>query len=93
MNRDEESVEGKELDCYTSTRMQPAQNTVLLELHVPDFEKVKDYYATLGFEMVRETKPDGKDGYLVKKITSCAFGLATTRCISNPISSVFRGVP
>lgn len=48
--------------------MKPPQNTVLLELHVPDFETVKDYYGALGFEIVRETIPAGKDGYLVLKM-------------------------
>ncbi|HSL43669.1 MAG TPA: VOC family protein [Anaerolineales bacterium] len=45
--------------------MKPAWNHVLIELHVPDFEKVKEYYGRLGFEVVRETKPQDKEGYLV----------------------------
>lgn len=61
-------VENKEPDCYTSMHMKSAQNTLLLELHVPDFGTVKDYYGRLGFEVVRETKPEGKDGYLVLKL-------------------------
>jgi hypothetical protein len=48
--------------------MKPVQNTVLLELHVPDFGKVKDYYGQLGFEVVRETRPKSKAGYLVLKL-------------------------
>lgn len=48
--------------------MKPAQNTVLLELHVPDFEKVKEYYGRLGFEVIRERKAQGKQGYLVLKM-------------------------
>lgn len=47
--------------------MQPAQNDILIELHVPDFEKVKEFYDKLGFEVVWERKPEGKKGYLVMK--------------------------
>jgi len=48
--------------------MKPAQNTVLVELHVPDFEIVKEYYGRLGFEIIRERQPQGKQGYLVLKM-------------------------
>lgn len=48
--------------------MKPAQNNVLLELHVPDFEKVKEYYGKLGFEVVWERKPEGFKGYLILKM-------------------------
>jgi lactoylglutathione lyase len=48
--------------------MKPAQNTVLVELHVPDFERVKDYYGKFGFKIMRETKPEDKNGYLVLKL-------------------------
>ena len=48
--------------------MNPAQNNVLLELHVPDFEKVKKYYGKLGFEIVWERKPEGFKGYLILKM-------------------------
>ena len=48
--------------------MKPAQNNVLVELHVPDFGKVKDYYGRLGFEVIWERKPEGKKGYLVLKM-------------------------
>jgi uncharacterized glyoxalase superfamily protein PhnB len=48
--------------CYTLPNMKPAANTVLLELHVPDFEKVKDYYGKLSFEVLRETQPAAKNG-------------------------------
>lgn len=47
--------------------MKTAQNSVLLELHVPDFEKVKDFYGKLGFEVVWERTPEEKKGYLVMK--------------------------
>lgn len=39
---------------------------VILELHVPDFQKVKDFYGKLGFEVVWET-PQSKIGYMVIK--------------------------
>lgn len=48
--------------------MTPAQNNSLLELHVPDFEKVKDFYGKLGFEIVWERKPEEAKGYLVMKL-------------------------
>lgn len=45
----------------------PALNDVVIELHVPDFEKVKDFYGKLGFEIVWEREPEGFKGYLVMK--------------------------
>lgn len=48
--------------------MKPAQNNVLLELHVPDFEKVKEYYGKLGFKVIWERKPEGFKGYLILKM-------------------------
>jgi uncharacterized glyoxalase superfamily protein PhnB len=48
--------------------MKPARNTVLLELHVPDFEKVKDYYGRIGFRVERQTRPEDKKGYLVLRM-------------------------
>lgn len=46
----------------------PAKSEIILELHVPDFEKVKDFYGKLGFEIVWEREPDGFKGYLVMKM-------------------------
>lgn len=43
-------------------------NSLLLELHVPDFEKVKEFYGKLGFNIAWERKPEGKKGYLVMKL-------------------------
>lgn len=43
-------------------------NSVLLELHVPDFEKVKEFYGKIGFEVVWERKPEEMKGYLVMKM-------------------------
>ena len=40
-------------------------NSLLIELHVPDFEKTKEFYGKLGFQVVREEKPEEKKGYLV----------------------------
>ena len=48
--------------------MKPAQNNTLLEIHVPDFKKVKDYYGKLGFEIVWERPPEGFKGYLVLRM-------------------------
>lgn len=45
--------------------MNPAVNHALVELHVPDFQKVKEYYGRLGFQILREEEPVGKRGYLV----------------------------
>ena len=45
----------------------PALSNTILELHVPDFEKVKEFYGKLGFEIVWERKPEGFKGYLVMK--------------------------
>jgi len=47
--------------------MKSARNDVLVELHVPDFEKVKEFYGKLGFEVVWERKPEAKRGYLVMR--------------------------
>ena len=44
-----------------------AQNSVLIELHVPDFQKAKKFYKQLGFKVVWERKPEGEKGYLVMK--------------------------
>lgn len=48
--------------------MELMQNTAVIELHVPDFEKVKDYYGKLGFQVMREPSPQDKKGYLVLKM-------------------------
>lgn len=47
---------------------QPAINWLQLELHVPDFGPVKDYYSKLGFEVVWERTYEGEKGYLVMKM-------------------------
>jgi len=48
----------------------PASNHLQLELHVPDFGPVKDYYSKLGFEIVWENPPKADEGYLVMKMDS-----------------------
>jgi len=40
-------------------------NTITLELHVPDFEKVKDFYQKLGFTVTKDEREPGGEGYLV----------------------------
>ena len=40
-------------------------NKVMIEIHVPDFEMVKEYYGKMGFEVKWERKPEGFKGYLI----------------------------
>ena len=42
-------------------------NNLVLELHVPDFNKVKEFYSYLGFEIAMENIPAEQPGYLVLK--------------------------
>lgn len=42
-------------------------NMIYLELHVPNFEVVKEFYTKLGFSTAWERKPEGRKGYLVMK--------------------------
>jgi uncharacterized glyoxalase superfamily protein PhnB len=49
-------------------KKEPANNHLQLELHVPDFGLVKDYYGKLGFEVVWERHPEGSKGYLVMEM-------------------------
>lgn len=51
--------------------MKPAQNDILIELHVDDFNKVKDFYGSLGFEVIWEREPEDFKGYLVLKRGNC----------------------
>lgn len=46
----------------------PANLFSMVELHVPDFEKTKKFYKSLGFEIVWERVPDGFKGYCVLKL-------------------------
>lgn len=43
-------------------------NHLLIELHIPDFKKVKDFYGKLGFSVVWEREPEEMKGYLVMKM-------------------------
>lgn len=43
-------------------------NRLQLELHVPDFVSVKDYYGKLGFRIVWERPPEANRGYLVMEM-------------------------
>ncbi len=45
--------------------MRDLQSDILIELHVPDFETVKDFYCKLGYEVVWEKTPREREGYLV----------------------------
>lgn len=49
---------------------QPFPTSTLIEIHVPDFNKVKEYYGVLGFSEVWERKPEGFKGYLIMKLQS-----------------------
>jgi catechol 2,3-dioxygenase-like lactoylglutathione lyase family enzyme len=44
-----------------------ALTDVIVELHVPDFEIVRDFYGKLGFSEVWSHPPKGESGYLVMK--------------------------
>ncbi|MCA9390486.1 hypothetical protein KC571_03720 [candidate division WWE3 bacterium] len=48
--------------------MQASITTTHLELHVPDFEPIKEYYGKLGFEIVWEREPEEFKGYLIMKL-------------------------
>lgn len=43
-------------------------NQTLIELHVPDFEPIKNYYQALGFEIVWHEQGQGSNNYLVLKL-------------------------
>jgi len=40
---------------------------IMIELHIPDFELAKDFYADFGYQVVWEKKPEEKKGYLVMR--------------------------
>lgn len=42
-------------------------SNIIVELHVPDFQPVKDFYGNLGFKVVWERSPKDQAGYLVIK--------------------------
>ncbi|MBI2056549.1 MAG: hypothetical protein HYT37_04220 [Candidatus Sungbacteria bacterium] len=52
--------------CIIDMKLQ-IQNNVIIELHVPDFARVKDFYGKLGFEIAGEDKKGEYPGYLVMK--------------------------
>ena len=45
----------------------PTLTDISIELHVPVFSAVKDFYGKLGFKVVWERQPKGNSGYLVMK--------------------------
>jgi catechol 2,3-dioxygenase-like lactoylglutathione lyase family enzyme len=51
-----------------------ALTDVIVELHVPDFEKVKDFYGKLGFKEVWEYPPKDQSGYLVMQRKNAILG-------------------
>lgn len=42
-------------------------NELHIELHVPDFAPIKEFYTKLGFSVAWEREPEGYKGYLVMK--------------------------
>ncbi len=49
------------------SKAKTTQNSALIELHVPEFQKAKKFYKQLGFKVVWEREPEGEKGYLVMK--------------------------
>src|SRR3989344_5007094 len=48
--------------------MKKILNNLILELHVPDFKSIQEFYSLLGFELVLEdTATDKERGYMVLK--------------------------
>jgi|JI10StandDraft_1071094.scaffolds.fasta_scaffold86145_5 hypothetical protein len=47
--------------------MNDLKSDVMIELHVPDFGVAKDFYGSLGYEVVWEKQPQGPDGYMVMR--------------------------
>lgn len=46
----------------------PINNNLVIELHVPDFAPIKDFYSKIGFEIISEDKKgDNFPGYLVMR--------------------------
>ncbi len=45
--------------------MKPIKNNLIIELHVPDFVKVKNFYSKLGFKILSEDPIGEQLGYLV----------------------------
>jgi len=53
----------------------PLRNNMLLELHVPNFQTVIDFYTMLGFSVIDEEPPsDNKCGYLELQSTDALLG-------------------
>jgi catechol 2,3-dioxygenase-like lactoylglutathione lyase family enzyme len=60
-----ENIEGHDISDLMATIK---SNRIVIELHVPDFKKVKTFYKKLGFEIVGD-EPIGKElGYIVLKL-------------------------
>lgn len=47
--------------------MEKILSDIMLELHVDDFDKVKDFYGSLGYKVVWEKEPEERKGYLVMR--------------------------
>lgn len=44
---------------------EPVRNNLIIELHVPEFAPVKDFYSKLGFEIISEDVKGEYPGYMV----------------------------
>ncbi len=68
------------------------RNKVLIELHVPDFQKVKEYYLKLGFDIVWERKPEDFKGYLVLRMSDniLCFWAGNEKVYQHPIFKEYR---
>jgi lactoylglutathione lyase len=53
---------------YLLQMTKPARTDTFVELHVPDFPTVKDFYSKLGYKVVWEREPDEFKGYIVMKM-------------------------
>jgi catechol 2,3-dioxygenase-like lactoylglutathione lyase family enzyme len=51
----------------SSEKERVVKNNLVLELHVPDFDKVKNFYSKLGFQVVTEDPIGQSLGYLVMR--------------------------
>ena len=51
-----------------------AKTTTIIELHVPDFNQIKQFYGDLGFHVVWEYPAEGTKGYLMMQLEDNLIG-------------------
>lgn len=54
--------------AHTHTGQTASLTSVLIELHVPDFDKTKEYYQKLGFIEAWQRQPEGFKGYMILQL-------------------------